>query len=149
MRKDEKKEYYIVNKKILSESVQKVIQVNELIQQTKMLKQEAIKKVGVSRSTYYKYKDYIKPFFESEKNKVFNIHMSIADKPGVLAKILTIIAEEGINILTVVQNIPVDGIGKSTISIQTTDVMLKKFEKMIEKISQLNGVKDLRVVGND
>ena len=146
MKKNEKREYYIVDKRILPNSIQSVIKVNDLVQHTKISKYEAIKKVGISRSTYYKYKDYIKPFFESGKDKVFSIHMSLVDKPGILA---SIIAGEDMNVLTIVQNIAVDGIAKSTISIQTTENMLRKIEGMLEKISEVDGVKDLRIIGSN
>ena len=63
------KEFYIVDKRILPKSIQNVIKVNDLILKTKMSKYSAIKKVGISRSTYYKYKDYIKPFTKMEKTK--------------------------------------------------------------------------------
>ncbi|WP_291258982.1 ACT domain-containing protein [Fusobacterium sp.] len=149
MEKNEKKEYYIVDKRILPNSIQSVIKVNDLVQNTKISKYEAIKKVGISRSTYYKYKDYIKPFFESGKEKVFSIHMSLVDKPGILASILNIIADEDMNVLTIVQNIAVDGIAKSTISIQTTENTLRKIEGMLEKISEVDGVKDLRIIGSN
>ncbi|MGY0393888.1 MULTISPECIES: ACT domain-containing protein [unclassified Fusobacterium] len=149
MEKNEKREYYIVDKRILPNSIQSVIKVNDLVQNTKISKYEAIKKVGISRSTYYKYKDYIKPFFESGKEKVFSIHMSLVDKPGILASILNIIADEDMNVLTIVQNIAVDGIAKSTISIQTTENTLRKIEGMLEKISEVDGVKDLRIIGSN
>ena len=144
-----KREFYIVDKRILPNSIQSVIKVNDLVQHSKMSKYEAIKKVGISRSTYYKYKDYIKPFFESGKDKVFSIHMSLIDKPGILAKILEIIATEDMNILTIVQNIAIDGIAKSTISIQTTENMLRKIEGMLERITEVDGVKELRIIGSN
>ena len=55
------KEFYIVDKRILPKSIQNVIKVNDLILKTKISKYSAIKKVGISRSTYYKYKDFISP----------------------------------------------------------------------------------------
>lgn len=149
MKKIEKREYYIVDKRILPTSIQNVIKVNDLVQQNKISKYEAIKRVGISRSTYYKYKDYIKPFFESGKDKVFSIHMSLIDQVGILAKVLNIIAQEDMNVLTIVQNIAIDGIAKSTISIQTTENMLRKIEGMLEKISEVDGVKDLRIIGSN
>ena len=149
MKKNEKREYYIVDKRILPNSIQSVIKVNDLVQHTKISKYEAIKKVGISRSTYYKYKDYIKPFFERGKDKMFSIHMSLVDKPGILTSILNIITGEDMNVLTIVQNIAVDGIAKSTISIQTTENMLRKIEGMLEKISEVDGVKDLRIIGSN
>ncbi len=145
----EKREYYIVDKRILPNSIQNVIKVNDIVQQEKISKYEAIKRVGISRSTYYKYKDYIKPFFESGKDTVFSIYMSLEDKPGVLARILDVIAETGMNILTITQNIAIDGVSKSTIALQTNEDMLRKIEGMLERISELKGVKDLRIIGSN
>lgn len=146
---NDKREYYIVDRRILPNSIQSVIMVNDLVQQEKISKYEAIKKIGISRSTYYKYKDYIKPFFEGGKDKVFSIHLSLVDEPGILARVLDIIAGEQMNILTIVQNIAIDGIGRATISIQTTENLLRRIEGMFESISQLEGVKELRVIGSN
>ena len=146
---EDKREYYIVDRRILPTSIQNVIKVNDLIQQEKISKYEAIKKVGLSRSTYYKYKDYIKPFFESGKEKVFSIHLALVDEPGILARILDVIATHDMNILTIIQNIAIDGIGRATISIQTTENMLRKIEGMLELISEIDGVKELRIIGSN
>ncbi len=146
---EEKREYFIVDRRILPTSIQNVIKVNDLIQQEKISKYEAIKKVGLSRSTYYKYKDYIKPFFESGKEKVFSIHLALVDEPGILARILDVIATHDMNILTIIQNIAIDGIGRATISIQTTENMLRKIEGMLELISEIEGVKELRIIGSN
>lgn len=149
MSKKEKREYYIVDKRILPNSIQNVIKVNDIVQLEKISKYEAIKRVGISRSTYYKYKDFIKPFFESGKETVFSVYMSLEDKPGVLARILDVVADTGMNILTITQNIPIDGTSKVTISLQTNEDMLRKIEGMLENITGLDGVKDLRVIGSN
>lgn len=149
MTRKDKREYYIVDKRILPNSIQNVIKVNDIVQQERISKYEAIKRVGISRSTYYKYKDYIKPFFESGKDTVFSIHMSLEDEMGILARILDVIAEAKMNILTITQNIPVDGIAKSTIALQTNEDALRKIEGMLEKISAIKGVKDLRIIGSN
>lgn len=146
---DGKKEYYIVDKRILPTSIQNVIKVNDLIQETKISKYEAIKKVGLSRSTYYKYKDYIKPFFESGQEKIFSLHLALIDEPGILARILDVIASHNMNILTIIQNIAVDGIGRATISVQTTENVLRQIEGMLEIISEVEGVKELRIIGSN
>lgn len=144
-----KKEYYIVDKRILPTSIQNVIKVNDLIQETKISKYEAIKKVGLSRSTYYKYKDYIKPFFESGQEKIFSLHLALIDEPGILARILDIIASHNMNVLTIIQNIAIDGIGRATISVQTTENVLRQIEGMLEIISEVEGVKELRIIGSN
>ncbi len=143
-----KREYYIVDKKILPTSIQNVIEVNELIQREKISKYEAIKRTGISRSTYYKYKDFIKPFFEENKETVFNLFLSLEDKPGVLSKVLDLIASFDMNILTIIQNIPIDGVAYATISIQSGINTTKNVEEMLEKLKSEKEVKDIRMVGN-
>ncbi|MEG1365007.1 MAG: ACT domain-containing protein, partial [Cetobacterium sp.] len=66
---NDKREYYIVDRRILPNSIQSVIMVNDLVQQEKISKYEAIKKIGISRSTYYKYKDCIFPAKERISSK--------------------------------------------------------------------------------
>ena len=143
-----KVEYYIVDKRILPNSIKSVIKANELIQKSKMSKSDAIKKVGISRSTYYKYKDYIKSFYESVENNIYSIHLTITDRSGMLSAVLDTIAAEGVNILTVVQNMPVDGIAKTTIMIQTNSSILNKFENIVSRINEIDGVKDIRIIGS-
>jgi chorismate mutase len=149
MSDSKKREFYIVDKKILPTSIQKVIEVNDLIQQEKISKYEAIKKIGISRSTYYKYKDYIRPFFESGRDTVFSLYLSMEDHPGVLAAILDIIAESNLNILTIIQNIPVDSFAAATIALQTKEELLRDVEASLEKIRSVEGVRDIRIIGNN
>lgn len=148
-KQENKKEYYIVDKRILPTSIRNVIKVNDLIQETKISKYEAIKKVGLSRSTYYKYKDFIKPFFESGEEKVFSIHLALVDEPGILAKILEVIAHHDMNILTIMQNISIDSVARATVTVQTTENVLRKIEGMLEIISEIEGVKELRIIGSN
>ena len=145
----DKKEYFIVDKRILPNSIKNVLKVNDLVQNEKISKYEAIKQVGLSRSTYYKYKDYIKPFFEGGQEKVFSIHLALKDEPGILARILDVIASHDMNILTIIQNISIDGVGRATISVQTTQNTLRKVEGVLELISEIDGVKELRIIGSN
>lgn len=143
-----RKRFYIVEKSILPNSIQNVIEVNELIQKEKISKHEAIKKIGISRSTYYKYKDYIKPFYNGEREKIYNIYLLLEDKPGILARVLDIIADENVNLLTIVQNMAVDGISRVTLSLQIGED-IRKIEEMLERISSLDLVKELRIIGSN
>ncbi len=144
----QRKEFYIVDKKILPTSIQKVIEVNELINSKKISKYEDIKELSISRSNYYKYKDYIKPFFEENKDSVFTLYLSLEDKTGVLSTVLDIIATSKMNILTIIQNIPVDGIAHATIAMQSSKEGLKELETVLENIKSIKEVKELRIIGN-
>lgn len=144
----DKKEYYIIDKAILPDSIQKVIEVDELIRMKNISAFEATKQIGISRGTYYKYKDYIKPFYEENKHTVFSLYLSLEDKPGVISRVLDIVAENNMNILTIIQNIPVNGIAMATLSIQTSESLQKGIAKMLENIGVMDGVRDIRVIGN-
>ena len=143
------KEFYIVDKRILPKSIQNVIKVNDLILKTKMSKYSAIKKVGISRSTYYKYKDFIKPFYEGGEDRIYSLHLSLKDRVGILSDVLDVIAREKISILTVVQNMAVDGVAKSTILIKLSESMQKKIDKIISKIGNVEGIADIRITGSN
>ena len=143
------KEFYIVDKRILPKSIQNVIKVNDLISKTKISKYSAIKKVGISRSTYYKYKDFIKPFYEGGDERIYSLHLSVKDRVGMLSEVLDAISKEKINILTVVQNMPVDGIAKTTILLKMAATMAKKVDKIISKIEKIEGIIDIRITGNN
>ncbi len=145
----ETREFFIVDKRILPNSIQNVIKVNEIVQKEGISKYEAIKRVGISRSTYYKYKDYIKPFFESGKDTIFNINMALHDKPGMLSKIFNIIADSGVNILTITQNIPIDGIARVTLALRSNADTMRNIETMIEKITEESGISEIRIIGTN
>ena len=143
------KEFYIVDKRILPKSIQNVIKVNDLISKTKISKYSAIKKVGISRSTYYKYKDFIKPFYEGGDDRIYSLHLSIKDRVGILSEVLDAISKEKINMLTIVQNMPVDGVAKTTILLKMAVTMAKKVDKIISKIGKIEGIIDIRITGSN
>ena len=143
------KEFYIVDKRILPKSIQNVIKGNDLILKTKISKYSAIKKVGISRSTYYKYKDFIKPFYEGGEDRIYSLHLSLKDRVGILTDVLDVIAKEKISVLTIVQNMAVDGIAKSTILIKLSESMQKKVDKIISKIGKVEGIADIRITGSN
>ena len=143
------KEFYIVDKRILPKSIQNVIKVNDLISKTKISKYSAIIKVGISRSTYYKYKDFIKPFYEGGDDRIYSLHLSIKDRVGILSEVLDAISKEKINMLTIVQNMPVDGVAKTTILLKMTATMAKKVDKIISKIGKVEGITDIRITGSN
>ena len=143
------KEFYIVDKRILPKSIQNVIKVNDLISKTKISKYSAIKKVGISRSTYYEYKDFIKPFYEGGDDRIYSLHLSIKDRVGILSEVLDAISKEKINMLTIVQNMPVDGVAKTTILLKMAATMAKKVDKIISKIGNVEGIADIRITGSN
>src|SRR5699024_4531733 len=83
---------------------------------------EAVKMAGISRSAFYKYKDWVFPFTEGSRGKIVTLSLILKDMPGVLSQILNMIAHTNANILTINQNIPIHGVGYVTISIDTKNM---------------------------
>ena len=65
---EKKNKYYVVRDKALPEVLQKVVEVKRLLEADKnMTVQEAAEQVGLSRSSFYKYKDDIFPTTREER----------------------------------------------------------------------------------
>jgi len=77
---------------------------------------EAAKEAGISRSALYKYKDCVFVHNEALDDKVITLSVNLEDRPGVLSGLINRLSELQANILTVNQNIPVDGVAPVTIS---------------------------------
>ena len=109
-----KPKYYLVERTLLPEVFQRVIEANEAIASGKAATaSEAAKIAGLSRSAYYKYKDGVRPFFEATTDRIVTYHFMLHDQPGVLSSILGLMARSGANLLTVNQSIPMRGMASS------------------------------------
>ena len=76
-----KGEYYLVKQKAVPEILLKVVEAKKLLESEKaMTIQEATDMVGISRSSFYKYKDDILPFYDNTKGKTVTFVMQIDDE---------------------------------------------------------------------
>ena len=144
----EDSKYYVVKQKALPEVLLKVAQVNKIIETMRMSIAEATESVGISRSSYYKYKDDIFPFRDNVKGKTITFVLSMDDEPGILSVVLKTIAEYKANLLTIHQTIPVNGVASLTLSV---DILPTTGDsaKMIEQIEQLSGVRYLKILSRE
>lgn len=139
--------FFIVNASILPEAIIKTAKAKEVLARGEANTiHEAVAKVGLSRSAYYKYKDGIFPFHNADRQQIVTIAMILEHKAGVLSRILNTIANVQGNVLTINQNLPLQGVANVSISIQTAD-MLMSLEDLLAKVAEVNGVKKVEVVG--
>ena len=111
--------YFVVTKKAVPEVLLKVVEAKRLLESGKLPTiQDAVDAVGISRSSFYKYKDDIFPFHDSTQGKTVTLSMQIEDEPGLLSDVLQVIAQFGANILTIHQSIPINGVAALSISVQ-------------------------------
>jgi len=138
--------YYIVEGSVLPDVFKRVVEVKKLLESDERLPvNSACQKVGISRSTYYKYKDSVYEFYENRKAKIVTFSFHVQHEPGILSHILEIIADSKANILTINQNIPMNGIALIVISVETLN-MNKSVEDMINEIRDLEEVKKIDIL---
>ncbi|MFO7152583.1 MAG: ACT domain-containing protein [Bacillota bacterium] len=143
------KGFYIVKEEILPDILKKTVKAKELLKNgTARTINEATKMVGMSRSAFYKYKDYVFPFYEASMGKIITISLILEHRPGILSSILDEIAKGHGNILTINQNIPVHGLANVTISFDTSQ-MSKNVEEVLETIEKKPGVAKIEVIAQE
>jgi chorismate mutase len=144
---DNNKKFYIVHEDILPEAILKTALAKELIARGEANTVNiAVDKVGISRSAFYKYKDGVFPFYEASKNKIITLSFKLSHVSGILSNILNTIAEAKGNILTINQNIPLQGIANVTISVDTSG-LADNIDVLMQTINNLDGVKKVEIVG--
>ncbi len=100
---------------------------------------EAVSKVGISRSAFYKYKDAIMPFRDMKRGQVLTLSVIMHDKSGALSAVLAIFASIHANILTINQSIPSNGVAIVTISVVAEDMTIT-VDELRERIEGLSTV---------
>ena len=145
----EKKKYYVVRERAVPEVLLKVVEAKRLLESKRVATvQEAAERTGISRSSFYKYKDDIFPFHETTKGKTITMDIQMDDEPGLLSGVLKTIADFHANILTIHQSIPVNGIATLTLSIdilpQTGDVA-----EMVTKIESVGGIQYVKILARE
>lgn len=135
-----KPKYYLVESGVLPEVFIKVTQARELLETGEVRTvAEAVERVGISRSAFYKYKDSVMPFRDMRQGSIVTFNALLRDKKGVLSSLLAIFADSGANILTINQSIPTNGTALVTIS-AITENMTMGMDELLSAIRALYGV---------
>ncbi|MDY3917913.1 MAG: ACT domain-containing protein [Candidatus Limivivens sp.] len=145
----EDSKYYVVKQKAVPEVLLKVVEAKRLLESERAATvQEATDRVGISRSSFYKYKDDIFPFHDNAKGKTITFMIQMDDEPGLLSDVLHRVADYHANILTIHQSIPINGIASVTLSVEvlpnTGDV-----SEMIEEIEKKTGIQYLKILARE
>lgn len=141
--------YFLVDSSVLPEVFGKVIEVKKILSKGDIKTvNEAARKVGLSRSAYYKYKDYVFPFYETIRGRVVTLFFVVEDFSGILSGIINCIANAKGNIVTINQNIPINGLADITISVETS-AMCKDIKDMMEDIAVIEGVRKQKILARD
>lgn len=141
-----KGKYLIVDKSILPDYFEKVIEVRNLLRDGKFQNvSEAVKEVGISRSTYYKYKDFIFSPSDSNIGRKALISIMLEDKKGALSEMLNFFYSLECNIITINQNIPINEVASIIISMDISDTKIP-IEEILTSLKNISYVVSARLV---
>lgn len=146
---EENTKYYVLKKKAVPEVLLKVVEAKKLLESERAISvQEAAEQVGLSRSSFYKYKDDIFPFHDDARGKTVTFVLQVDDEPGLLSGVLRQIADYNANILTIHQTIPINGVASLTLSIEVGPDT-KDVSELISGIEANNGVHYVKILARE
>jgi len=145
--KEHQQKFYLVRADILPTAILKTAQVKDMISKNKVETiNQAVDKVGLSRSAFYKYKDGIFPLQDSLISTIVSLSMLLEHKAGILSQVLNTVAMANANILTINQNIPLQGVGHLTISVEIANMSIS-LDELLKNLSNLAGVEKIELIG--
>ena len=141
-----KQDYLIVNKQAVPDYFMKVVEVRRQIElHPDSSVAEICRQKGISRSTYYKYKDEVFLPEENEQGHKAVLSIVLAHQEGCLSRILTMLSDMHANILTISQTMPLAGKANVLLCIETQDLSLS-LNQAIKKMKKIKGVQNIQLL---
>ncbi|WP_026585358.1 ACT domain-containing protein [Bacillus sp. J33] len=148
MRKDRfDKKFYLVREDVLPEAMKKTLDAKEMIERGKAESVwDAVQKVDLSRSAFYKYRDTVFPFHTVVKERLITLFFHLEDRSGTLSHLLGVVASSGCNVLTIHQTIPLQGRANVTLSLNVTEMGIE-IDELLGRLRKLEFVEKVEVLG--
>ncbi len=139
----------VVDASVLPDVISKVLEVKKLLAgKEEKSSAAACKRVGISRSAYYKYKDCVFSYEDKLTQRIINLHAELRDEAGVLSSVLSALYALDANILTVNQNIPVDGVAGVTFSVRLNGEVQSPNE-LRSRLGKIQGVVSVKILSGE
>ena len=137
--------YLIIDKKVLPDYFEKVVEAKLLVGDGYDVS-KAVKEVGISRSTYYKYKDYVfVPQDDSTHGKRAIISLLLKNEKGNLSEVLNDLLLVNVNVLSITQSPIINNKASLEITIDMKD-MMESIEQLLQRLSDMDGVVNVRLI---
>ena len=144
-----KDKLYLVSERALPEVLLQVVEAKKLLETKKVMTVgEAAEAVGISRSSFYKYKDDINYFYEDARGKTISFLLEMEDRQGLLSEVLKEVARYGVNILTIHQSIPVNGLASLSLSLQILNG-LTDVTDMAASVEAIDGIRRMKILARE
>lgn len=137
-------DYYIVHKSILPEYFDAVVKARHLTDGGMNIS-KAVKEVGISRSTFYKYKDYILETTSLDAGRKAVLSMILTHEPGILSQVLSLISKAGASVLTIDQSLPINSKASVTISLDISSMPIS-IQSLVSTLSTQSGVENPKLI---
>ncbi|MFC5713544.1 ACT domain-containing protein [Thalassorhabdus alkalitolerans] len=133
---------------MLTEAMQKTLDAKALLESGKETKVgDAVTRVDLSRSAFYKYRDAIFPFHTMIKEKIITLSIHLEDRSGSLSELLGVVAQANSNVLTINQTIPLQGRANVTLTIDTAAISME-LRQLVSKIKEIEAVVSVEIIGS-
>ena len=144
-----KDKLYLVSERALPEVLLQVVEAKKLLETKKVMTVgEAAEAVGISRSSFYKYKDEINYFHEDARGKTISFLLEMEDRQGLLSEVLKEVARYGVNILTIHQSIPVNSLASLSLSLQILNGMTDVTD-MVASVEAIDGIRRMKILARE
>lgn len=132
--------FYIIEASALPEVFLKVAEVKRMLSTGEAdTVNEATKKLGISRSAFYKYRDAIRPFQSTQMGRVVTFQFLLQDRKGLLSSLLTVLADRHANIQNINSIAPSNGSAVVTIAADVADLSVS-LEDLLHEVGSLSGI---------
>ncbi|UAL51176.1 MULTISPECIES: ACT domain-containing protein [Metabacillus] len=140
--------FFLVREDVLPEAMRKTLEVKKLIERKKADSvADAVQRVDMSRSAYYKYRDAVFPFHTMVNERIITLFFHLEDRSGTLSQLLAVVATAGCNVLTIHQTIPLQGRANVTLSLNTNG-MKEDINSVMAKLKRLEFVEKVEILGS-
>ncbi len=144
----ESKTYLLVNSKILPPVFENVVLAKELLSSGKAQNTtSAIKMAGISRSAFYKYKDYVFKYSDNT-DKTVTLIAKLSDKAGVFSALTTALYEHGFNIITINQETPKNNVADVSLTVRAENVKISN-KQLVDILSSMEGIITIKYLGGE
>ena len=139
-------EYLIVEKSALPDYFLKVIEARHLLESGACAQViDAVHAVGISRSTYYKYKDKILEPSQLTVGRKASLMLTLNHQAGMLSKVLAAISASRANVLTITQSLPIHGKASIMLSIDLSQ-LTEPMDALMQVLDKIEGVEHVRLL---
>ncbi|MBR4236756.1 MAG: ACT domain-containing protein [Clostridia bacterium] len=141
------KTYLYVDSEVLPDYFFKVLSAKKLLESGKTNSvTEAVRLNGISRSTYYKYKDSVYEATRFENVHYATFFMLLTHEPGVLSNVLSYFSAAGASVLTISQSLPIGQIASVTVTVDLNASDISP-DTMLESVAHIDGVSQAQLIG--